>query len=115
VTYFRTLIFFGLTTSALWSATLDELVNAAANFSTAIQQQLEVVQSAPTPARFAASTIAYAKAKTAYFHALRVAMPELMSIATGKDPRSSAVDKFAAAFSVVGEKQQVRAEYETRV
>ena len=42
-------------------------------------------------------------------------MPELMSIATGIEARSSAVDKFGAAFSVAGEKQQIRAEYETRV
>jgi hypothetical protein len=105
----------GLAVSAFASATLDALVNAAASFSAAIQQQLEVVQSDPKPARFAESTIAYAKAKTAYFHALRVAMPELMSIAIRKEARPPAVDKFAAAFSVAGEKQAVRAEYETRV
>jgi hypothetical protein len=74
-----------------------------------------VVQSDPKPARFAASTIAYAKAKTAYFQALRTAAPELMIIATGKEARPPEVDKFAASFSVAGEKQAIRAEYKTRV
>jgi hypothetical protein len=115
MTYLRALIFFGLAVSAFASATLDALVNAAASFSSAIQEQLEVVQSDPKPAKFAESTIAYAKAKTAYFHALRVAMPELISVATGKEARPPAVDKFAAAFSVAGEKQAIRTEYETRV
>ena len=48
-------------------------------------------------------------------HTLRVAMPELMSIAIRKEARTSALDKFAASFSVAGEKQAIRAEYETRV
>jgi hypothetical protein len=38
---FRAIVFFGLTTSAFASATLDVLVNAAASFSATIQQQLE--------------------------------------------------------------------------
>ena len=42
-------------------------------------------------------------------------MPELMSIAIRKEARSPAVDKFAASFSVAGEKQAIRAEHETRV
>jgi hypothetical protein len=38
----------------------------------------------PDPAE---ETVAYGKAKTAYFDALRAAMPELENIATGKEPR----------------------------
>jgi hypothetical protein len=37
-------IFFGLTASAFASATLDLLINAAAHFSAAIEQQLVIVQ-----------------------------------------------------------------------
>jgi hypothetical protein len=40
---FRAIIFFGLATSAFASATLDVLVNAAASFSAAIQQQIELL------------------------------------------------------------------------
>src|SRR4029077_12103691 len=43
-------IFFGLPASAFASQTLDALVSAAAGFSSAIQQQLEVVQTNPSPA-----------------------------------------------------------------
>jgi hypothetical protein len=103
------------TAAAFASPTLDALVNAAASFPAAIQEQLEMVQSSPSPAELAEKTIDYVEAKTTYFHALRAAMPELMSIATGKEARSPAVDKFAKAFSVAGEKQAIRAEYETRV
>jgi hypothetical protein len=63
---FRAIVFFGLTTSAFASATLDVLVNAAASFSATIQQQLEMLQSNPSPAEFAEKTIDYAEAKAAY-------------------------------------------------
>jgi len=51
---------------------LDVLVNAAASFSATIQQQLEMLQSDTSPAE---KTTDYAEAKTAYFMALRVAVP----------------------------------------
>jgi hypothetical protein len=79
---FRAIVFFGLTTSAFASATLDVLVNAAASFSATIRQQLEMLQSNPFPAELAEKTIDYAEAKEAYFKALRAEMPELMKIAT---------------------------------
>jgi hypothetical protein len=87
---FRAIVFFGLTTSAFASATLDVLVNADPSFSATIQQQLEMLQSNPSPAEFAEKTIDYAEAKGAYFKALRTEVPELMKIATGKEanPRS---------------------------
>ncbi len=98
---FRAIIFFGLITSAFASATLDVLVNAAASFSATIQQQIEMLQSNPSPAELAEKTIEYAEAKTAYFKALRAKVPELMKIATGKEARPPELDAFAAAFAVI--------------
>ena len=112
---FRAIVFFGLITSALASATLDVLVNAAASFSATIQQQLEMLQSDPSPAELAEKTIDYAEAKTAYFKALRAEVPELMKIATGKEARPPELDTFAAAFAVAGEDQEKAADKETLV
>jgi hypothetical protein len=64
-------------------------VNAAASFSIAIKQQLEMLASSPSPTVFAANTIAYAEAKTAYCQALRAAMPQLINIATGRASAAS--------------------------
>jgi len=57
---------------------------------------------------FAKKTIDYAMAKTAYFEALRAAMPELMrnAIAEKKSPQ---LETFTSAFTA-GEKQQEEAE-----
>jgi hypothetical protein len=112
---FRTIVFFGLTTSAFASATMDALVNAAASFSATIQQQLEMLQSNPSPAEFAEKTIDYAEAKTAYFTALRAEVPEMMKIAMGLEARSPELDTFAAAFAVAGEKLEIVADQETAV
>jgi hypothetical protein len=111
----RVFVFFGLITSAFASATLDVLVNAAASFSATIQQQLEMLQSDPSPADLAEKTIDYAEAKAAYFEALRAEMPELMKIATGKEARPPELDTFAAAFAVAGEDQEKVADEETLV
>src|SRR5450432_3569465 len=107
---FRAIFFLVLITSAIASETLDALVDAAAVFSAAIEEQLEAVQSDPVPADFAQQTIAYATAKIAYFDALRAAMPELMDIATGRKPRPPEVDKFAKAFQLAGESQETAAD-----
>src|SRR5271166_5060110 len=96
-------------------ATLDVLVNAAASFSATIQQQLEMLQSDPSPAELAEKTIDYAKAKAAYFKALRAEVPELMKIATGKEARPPELETFAAAFAVAGEDQDKVADQETLV
>jgi len=93
------MVFFCLITSAFASETLNTLVNASAGFSTAILQQLGTVQGDPTPTKFAEKTISYAKAKTAYFMALREEVPGLMKIATGKEPRPLELGTFAAAFA----------------
>jgi len=42
-------------------------------------------------------------------------MPELMNIATGKESRPLSLDKFAAAFLVAGEKQEMAADQKTLV
>ena len=70
----RTLVFLSLITSAF--ASLDALVNASANFSAAIEQQLETLQRDPSPTDFAEKTIWYARAKTAYCK-VRCHCPEL--------------------------------------
>jgi hypothetical protein len=99
-------IFFGLAAPAFAGATLDALVNAAARFSAAFGQQLVLVQNDPAPAEFAEKTVAYAEAKTAYFTALREAMPELINTATRRKLRPLQLDNFIAAFAVAGEKQE---------
>ena len=57
-------------------------------------------------------TVSYAKAKTTYYNALRAEMPD---IATGRQPRPPDLDKFPAAFSVAGEKQEKAADEETSI
>ena len=112
---FRAIVFFGLITAAFASEKLDVLVNAAASFSATIQQQLEMLQSDPSPAELAEKTIDYAEAKKAYFKALRAEVPEMMKIATGKEARPPELDTFAAAFAVAGEDQEKAADQETLV
>jgi len=85
----RAVVCFCMIAAAFASETLDVLVNAAASFSAMIQQQLEMLQSNPSPAELAEKTIDYAVAKTAYFKALRAEMPELMKIAAGGRATSS--------------------------
>jgi hypothetical protein len=109
----RAVVFFGLIISAFASAALDVLVNVAASFSATIQQQLEVLQSNPSPAEFAEKTIDYAEAKEAYFKALRSEVPELLKIATGRQAKPPGLDTFAAAFAVAGEKQEMVTDQET--
>jgi hypothetical protein len=107
----RTLVFFSLITSA--HANLDNLVGAAHNFAAAIDQQITIAQSDPAPTDFVEKTIAYADAKISYYNALRVAMPELTNIATGREPRPPQVDKFREAFQPAGEIREIAAEKET--
>ena len=110
---FRAIVCLGLITAALAGEPLNLLVNASASFSAAIIQQLAAVQSDPSPTDFAEKTIAYSKAKAAYFIALRAAMLELENIATGKEPRPRELDQFAMNFSVAGEKQEQAADEQT--
>jgi|SRR5271165_138730 len=102
----RAIVFFGLAASAFVSATLDVLVSAAASFSATIPQQLEMLQSNPSPVELARKTIDYAEAKEGYFKALRAEIPELMKIATDKEERPPELDTFAAAFAVAGQNQE---------
>jgi hypothetical protein len=112
---FRAMVFFALVTSAFASEKLDVLVNAAASFSATIQQQLEMLQSKPSPAELAEKTIDYAESKEAYFKALWAAVPEMMKIATGKEARPPELDTFAAAFAIAGENQEMVADQKTAV
>ncbi len=112
---FRAIVFFGLIAAALGNEQLDVLVNAAASFSATIQQQLETLQSDPSPAELAEKTIDYAEAKIAYFNALRAELTELMKVPTGKEAPSPELDTFAAAFAVAGEEQEKAADKETLV
>jgi hypothetical protein len=74
-----------------------------------------MVQNDPAPTEFAEKTLAYAEAKVAYFTALRDEMPELINIASGKEPRPLQLDRFAGAFSIAGEKQEKAADEKTLV
>jgi hypothetical protein len=111
----RAIIYLSLTASAIASATLDVLVNAAASFSATIQQQLEMLHSKPSPATIARRTIDYATAKEAYFQALRAEAPEIMNIVTGKKENPLELDTFAAAFALASEEQKKTADQETLV
>jgi len=111
----RAFFFLCLASAALGSEKLDVLVNAAASFSATIQQQLETLQSDPSPEEIADKTIDYAEAKTAYFNALRAEMPEAINIAKGEATRHSELDLFAAAFAVADEDQERTADNETAV
>jgi len=107
--------FFGLVVPAFAGTTLDAFVNAAVRFSDVIRQQLVMVQSHPAPAEFAEKTVAYAKAKTVYFTALREEMPELINSATRGKLRPLQLDNFIATFAVAGEKQEKVADEKTLV
>jgi hypothetical protein len=109
----RVIVFLGLIASAWANETLDVLVNAAASFSATIKQQLEMIQSNPSPAELVEKTIDYADAKAAYFRALRAELPALKNVADGE--RSPDLDTFAAALAVAGEEQQKVADAETLV
>lgn len=111
----RAFLFLCLVSTALGSEKLDVLVNAAASFSATIQQQLETLQSNPSPEEIADKTIDYSEAKAAYFNALRAEMPEAMNIAQGEATRHSELDSFAAAFAVADEDQEKKADNETAV
>jgi hypothetical protein len=115
VRFFWRIAFFALATSVFASERLTALVTAAQDFSVAIQEQLAAVQSDISATQLVEKTVSYAKARTAYYNALRAEMPEMTDIATGRQPRPSDLDKFPAAFSAVGEKQEKAADEETLV
>ena len=56
-----------------------------------------------------------ASAFARYFTALLEEMPELINIASGKEPRPLQLDRFAGAYSIVGEKQEKAADEKTLV
>ena len=115
VRFFWRIAFFALATSLFAGERLNALVTAAQDFSVAIQEQLTAVQSDISATQLVEKTVSYAKAKTAYFNALRAEIPEMTDIATGRQPRPSDLDKFPTAFSVAGEKQEKAADKETSI
>jgi hypothetical protein len=115
VRFFWRIAFFALATSVFAGERLNALVTAAQDFSVAIQEQLAAVQSDISATQLVEKTVTYAKAKTAYFNALRAEMPEMTDIATGRQPRPSDLDKFPATFTVAGEKQEKTADQETLI
>ena len=107
----RLIVFLGLIAAAWANETLDMLVNAAASFSSTIRQQLEMIQSNPSPADLVEKTIDYAEAKAAYFQALRAELPVVKNVGG----RSPDLDTFAAALAVAGEEEKKVAEAETLI
>ena len=108
---FRLIVFLGLIASARANESLDVLVNAAASFSSTIRQQLEMIQSNPSPADLVEKTIDYAEAKAAYFQALRAELALVKNVGG----RSPDLDTFAAALAVAGEEEKKVAEAETLI
>jgi hypothetical protein len=115
VRFFWSIAFFAFATSVFAGERLNALVTAAQGFSVATQEQLAAVQSDISATQLAEKTVAYAKAKTAYYDALRAEMPEMTDIATGRQPRPPDLDKFPAAFSVAGEIVERAADQETAI
>jgi hypothetical protein len=115
VRFFWRIAFFALVTLVFASERLTALVTAAQDFSVAIQEQLSAVQSDISATQLVEKMVTYAKAKTAYYDALRAEMPEMTDIATGRQSRPPDLDKFPAAFSVAGKKQEKAADEEPSI
>jgi hypothetical protein len=113
VRFFWSIAFFTFATSVFAGGRLNALITAAQDFSVAIQEQLAAVQSDISATQLVEETVSYAKAKIAYFNALRAEMPEMIDIATGRQRRPTDLDKFPATFTVAGEKQERTADEET--
>jgi hypothetical protein len=109
----RLFLFLGIVTAALASETLDAVVTAAQSFVAAMDHQITVVRSEPSPAYLAESTIAYAAAKIFYYNAFRAAMPEITSFVTGGQPWPPQAAKFGDVFDPGGEIRKRAAEDET--
>ena len=81
VRFFGRIAFFAFATSLFAGETLTALVIAAQDFSVAIQEQLAAVQNDISAIELVEKTGSCAKAKTAYFNALRAEAPEITNIA----------------------------------
>jgi hypothetical protein len=89
VRFFWSIAFFAFATSLFAGERLNALVTAAQDFSVAIQEQLAVAQSDISATQLVQKTVSYAKAKTAYYKALRAEMTEMTDVAPGRQPSSS--------------------------
>src|SRR6202035_1160315 len=95
VRFFGRIAFFAFATSLFAGERLNALVTAAQDFSVAIQEQLAAIQGYISPAELVERMVSYAKAKTAYFNALRSEMPEITDIATGRQPATIRLGQIA--------------------
>ena len=86
VRFFWRIAFFALATSVFAGERPTALVTAAQDFSVAIQEQLAAVQGDISTTELVEKTVSYAKAKTAYYKALRA---EMTDVAPGRQPSSS--------------------------
>jgi hypothetical protein len=111
--FFRGLLLISLSVPVLCGAALTDLVKAAKTFSVAIRQQLELVESDPSPAELAEQTMDYAEAKSAYYEAFTTSIPELREVAKSKGPRPPEMIELEEAFSLAGENQRKEADQET--
>jgi hypothetical protein len=82
VRFFWSIAFFTFATSLFAGQRLNAFLTTAQDFSVAIQEQLAAVQSDISATQLVEKMVAYAKAKTAYYNALRAEMPEMTDIAT---------------------------------
>ena len=88
-------------------------MNAAQSFAAAIDQQITIAQSDPSPAFLAENTVPYAAAKISYFNALRAAMPELTNIETGRAARTHEVEQVSRGVPGRWEIREIAADKET--
>jgi hypothetical protein len=86
VRFFWSIAFFAFATSLFAGERLNALVTAAQDFSVALQEQLAVAQSDISATQLVEKTVSYAKAKTAYYKALRA---EMTDVAPGRQPSFS--------------------------
>jgi len=86
VRFFWSIAFFAFATSLFAGERLNALVTAAQDFSVALQEQLAVAQSDISATQLVEKTVSSAKAKTAYYKALRA---EMTDVAPGRQPSSS--------------------------
>ncbi len=108
----RAICYFVLVSSALAEDNIDVLLNAASSFSATIAQQLEMLEGDPSPDEFIEKTVDYAMVETAYFEALRAAIPIVEKSATHQES-SSQLQAFAAAAALANDERAEMADKNT--
>ncbi|MBV9390405.1 MAG: hypothetical protein JOY96_00785 [Verrucomicrobia bacterium] len=93
-----------LVSSAHAEDSMDVLLNAASSFSATVAQQLEMLDRDPSADEFAEKTVDYAMVETAYFEALRAAIP-VVEKSTAHQESSLQLQAFAAAAALANDEQ----------